>query len=33
MVVDGLTLKQLNTIPEKINNNIAWNLAHLVITQ
>jgi hypothetical protein len=32
-VIAGLNPEQLNTIPEKLNNNIAWNLAHLIITQ
>ena len=31
--IDGLTLKQLHTIPEGFHNNIAWNVAHLVVTQ
>jgi hypothetical protein len=32
-LIRDLTTEQLNKIPEKFNNNIAWNLAHLVITQ
>lgn len=31
--IEGLTLEQLHTIPEGFNNNILWNLAHLVVTQ
>lgn len=27
-VIEGHSLEQLNTVPEKFNNNIAWNLAH-----
>jgi uncharacterized damage-inducible protein DinB len=32
-VIEGLNLEQLNKVPDKFNNNIGWNLAHLVITQ
>lgn len=32
-VIDGLTIEQLHKIPDGFKNNIAWNLAHLVVTQ
>ena len=32
-VIHGLTLEQLHTIPEGFKNNIAWNVAHIVVTQ
>jgi len=32
-VIDGLTIEQLHAIPKGFKNNIAWNVAHIVITQ
>jgi hypothetical protein len=31
--IEGLTLAQMHTIPAGFKNNIAWNVAHLVVTQ
>ena len=31
--LENYTLEQLNTIPEGFNNNIFWNIAHVVVTQ
>ncbi len=31
--IEGLTHEQLHKIPEGFKNNIAWNVAHLVVTQ
>ena len=31
--IDHLTIEQVNKIPEGFKNNVAWNIAHLVVTQ
>jgi hypothetical protein len=32
-LLDGLTIAQLNKIPEGYSNNLAWNFGHIVISQ
>lgn len=32
-MVKGLSVDQLNEIPEGYSNNIIWNVAHLIVTQ
>jgi hypothetical protein len=31
--INNLTIDQVNKIPQGFKNNIAWNMAHLVVTQ
>tara|TARA_R110000868_G_scaffold70403_3_gene206870 strand:+ start:1174 stop:1629 length:456 start_codon:yes stop_codon:yes gene_type:complete len=31
--IQGYTLEQLNKVPEGFNNNIIWNVAHIIVTQ
>ncbi len=31
--IEPLTLEQLNTIPKGLNNNIIWNVGHIIVAQ
>lgn len=31
--IDGISLEQLNLIPEGFNNNLIWNAGHVAVTQ
>jgi hypothetical protein len=32
-LIQGYTLEQLNKVPVGFNNNIIWNIAHIIVTQ
>ncbi len=32
-ILDNHSLEQLNKVPEGFNNNLIWNIAHVVVTQ
>ncbi|WP_025741985.1 DinB family protein [Aquimarina pacifica] len=32
-ILDGYSLEQLNEVPEGFNNNLFWNIAHVIVTQ
>ncbi len=32
-LMDGLTIEQLNQVPEGFNNNIIWNFGHVIVSQ
>ena len=32
-LIENLTIEQLNTTPEGFNNNIIWNIGHIIVVQ
>ena len=32
-IIDNYSLEQINKIPEGFNNNLGWNLGHIIVTQ
>lgn len=32
-LIQGFTLEQLNKVPAGFNNNLIWNVAHIIVTQ
>jgi len=32
-IIDAFSIEQLNKIPKGFNNNIVWNIAHLLVTE
>lgn len=32
-MLDSMTIEQLNEVPAGFNNNMAWNFAHIIVTQ
>lgn len=32
-IIENYSLEQLNTVPEGFNNNLIWNIAHVIVTQ
>ncbi len=32
-ILDNYSLKDLNKVPEGFNNNLIWNIAHVIVTQ